>query len=315
MTVNTSHLAILTYSNYAQQPHGEDTALREALTEAGVSCEIVVWDDPSVDFGRFSHAIISSCWDYDIQVEKFVAFIDELSKTTVVLNDAETVRSNVDKSYMIELSQGGIPVVPSCYIDRTSHKSTYIAAGTTPEITDSENFEQALRRAAARYRDQYSHLIIKPSQSASGKSTTRVASDDLEALLDNAKSIPDYATVIIQPYIDTIEQHGERSTVVIASKPCYTMKKVPKEGGYLVHVQHGGTYSPTEIETKDREFITRISELYDTVPLYMRVDYICDAEGNRMLLELELVEPYLYLDRGHEGLDLLVNALKELTAL
>ncbi len=52
-----------------------------------------------------------------------------------------------------------------------------------------------------------------------------------------------------------------------------------------------------------------ITERFDYVPLYARVDMLRDADGEPVLLELEAVEPNLYFDQIPEGAPRLAKAI------
>lgn len=301
-------LAILTYSNYSDEAQIDDVVLREAVTRRGLAAEIVVWDNPDIDFSEFSHAIVRSTWDYDQRAAEFISFLEKLESDGVVLfNPLELMRANTDKRYLTELAKPSLNVVPTIFID----PQTFALTDLTNDGVDHFSFsclQTALDHTVGVY-DSFEYLIIKPTQSASGKHTVRVPCQDRSAINEAVATIPAYAAIMVQPYLDMVETHGERSTVVIEGQACFTMKKVPAEGGFLVHTEHGGTYTPTELEPADTAFIDSLIANLETVPLYMRVDYVCDSRMNRMLLELELVEPYLYLNKSALALNKLADAL------
>ena len=102
-------------------------------------------------------------------------------------------------------------------------------------------------------------------------------------------------TAMLQEYLSSVEEYGERSSVLIAGKITFTMKKTPKSGDFLVHTHHGGTYIPVKTTLEEQQFLELLISKIGEAPLYMRVDYLRRKDGLICLLELEQIEPNLYL--------------------
>ncbi|MBN4069612.1 MAG: hypothetical protein COA82_13450 [Alkaliphilus sp.] len=155
-------------------------------------------------------------------------------------------------------------------------------------------------------------VVIKPVSSASGRDTYLIDIDDEKVIVKRAGDILKKKDVMIQPYINTIETLGEKSTVVVDGVPVYTMLKKPKDGSFLVHEHHGGTYTKTQISVVEKAFVEQIISTFAEKPVYMRVDYLFDQNGAPMLLELELIEPNLYLSKSELVLAKLTQRLIEI---
>lgn len=279
-------LAILVSEKYYKELHPDDLALKEAMNSLGYSVEITVWDNQNFDYSSCQLAIIRSCWDYDQRVDEFLQRMLEIEKQCQLFNSYRVIKKNSSKLYLSELQNREIPVVPSFFVSSLSGLDS-----TLPGIKTSQ-------------------LVVKPVISASGRDTYRVRSDNKTAIHEAVKAIlGKKKEVLIQPYQESIETLGERSTVVIDGKPVFTMLKKPAPGNFLVHQHWGGDYSKTEITEKDRFFIKNIFSKLDPLPLYARVDYIYDHNKAPLLLELELIEPNLYLSEKHPGLEMLAHRL------
>ncbi|MBS4536524.1 hypothetical protein GOQ29_12935 [Clostridium sp. D2Q-14] len=278
-------VAILVSEKYCKQSNPDDIALKKALMMLGHTSQIVAWDDESIDFSAFKIAIIRSCWDYDQRLDEFLKRMNFIESKCLLLNPYRTIKENSNKFYLKDLQKRGVSVVPTIFINSESdfHKQ-------------SINFDSQ-------------QVIIKPVVSASGRDTYRYKSDDFKGIQETIKKIVESKSVMIQPYIESIETSGERSTVVIEGVPVFTMQKKPAEGGFLVHKHWGGTYNEITATEKDLLFLQKVYDVLEEKPLYMRVDYVYDNNNKPLLLELELIEPNLYLQRNDRGLKILSEKL------
>lgn len=274
-------IGILTAEEFGQAYHPEDILLRTALASAGVEAEIFPWQASRTDYSAFDAVMIRTCWDYDEAVDAFTARLAEIAARTRLFNPLEIVMKNRDKHYLAELAARGIPVIETVFADG-------------PEMP-------ALPQAEI--------LIIKPTVSAEGRDTYRVATSDTDAVAAAMEKIRTKGkTPMIQPYIASVETFGERSSVVIDGQNTFTMKKTPASGGFLVHNHRGGTYTPKVASTAEEAFVRTVTDLLPELPLYMRIDYLMTDEGFQVL-ELEQIEPNLYLRQNPEGLRLLIAGL------
>lgn len=273
-------LAILVSKKYSKEYHQDDVLLKEAMEAAGVETDIINWDNEHYDFSKVDGAIIRSCWDYDQRVEEFLETIEKISKMTTLINPYSTIKNNSDKSYLKVFSNKGIPIV-----------ETYF-------LTKIYELPSLLNRVKS------DTIIIKPSVSASGRNTYRLSKSEL-GIKDIVCDILKHSTVLIQPFYDSVQTAGEKSTVVINDEVVFTMNKKPKEGGYLVHTHLGGTYTPDEVSKKDESFIKDVIKHLPDKTAYVRIDYLFNENNEPRLLELELIEPNLYLNNNPRGLKLL----------
>ncbi|SMP65613.1 ATP-grasp domain-containing protein [Anoxynatronum buryatiense] len=278
-------VAILVSEKYALTPHADDLALKEHLESFGLQATLVPWDDASVSFDAFDLAIVRSCWDYQHHVSAFLDRMQHIGQQCILVNPTATIVWNSDKRYLQEIAARGIPIVPCHFVDS--------ADALTPNC----------------WPFTAEKLIIKPTVSASGYDTHLVNAHDFSAIQECVRSFGEQKTAIIQPFISSVKTAGERSAVIIDGMPMFVMKKTPADEGFLVHEHWGGTYTETTLTEKDQLFLSRLVDVLNPMPLYMRVDFLYDHQGDPLLLELELIEPNLYLSRNPAGLELLGQAI------
>ncbi len=283
--VRKTDLVILVSSKYKKRNHADDLALKFALSEKGYIVEIAAWDDTIYDFGKSKLAIIRSCWDYDKRVDEFLERMRLISKQCILLNSFDMITKNSNKRYLSDIELKGITIVPAQFID------------------DIKQLDKAIEQFDT------DKLIIKPVTSASGRDTYCVERKNGRLINKRVKGILIEKSVMIQPYIQTIETKGEKSTVVIDGEPLFTMLKKPAKKNFLVHEHYGGTYIEDDMTFEEKVFVKGVVATFNEPPLYMRIDYLFTETGTPMLLELELIEPNLYLSKNKLVLEKITEKL------
>jgi len=267
-------IVLLVSKKYEKEPYKDDLLLQDELLMLGYVVDIVAWSSKSYDFSRATVCIVRSCWDFHNNQKEYFESLKQISCKSLLLNSFDLISSYLSKEYLLKLKELGVKIIPTVVI---SEKKQIIDA------IDSLKSER---------------IVIKPTVSASGDCTYRAKSTDISFIKSRAKEILQNCDVIIQAYIKGIESFGEISSVVIDGEITFSMLKKPKVGDFLVHEHHGGCYKAIEIDEKQRLFVEKIIDLFEEKPLYARVDYLFDAQGEPMLLELELNEPNIYLTRS-----------------
>lgn len=187
-------------------------------------------------------------------------------------NPPSVLRWNADKRYLGRLAEHGAPIVPTIFVDRLT--------------------EAALDDAAARFGSD--RLVAKPQISA-GAWQTMVWSPG-KALDDGPAG-----AAMIQPYLKSIEDEGEVSIVVTGGRISHAIRKQPRAGDFRSQPEFGARITPHEPSADERGAADAILAAVDEPLLYARVDLIRSDDGEPLLMELELVEPDLYL--GHDAGD------------
>lgn len=275
-------IAILVSQDYGpSHPNPDDALLCRAFEGMGHQARIICWDDETVDYQQYDAAIVRSCWDYDKRLPEFLDRLAHIDQQTALLNPFEIIRENTDKRYLLKLEERGVPIVPTVVVKNIE------------ELQMPESWQQ---------------VIVKPAVSASGRDTSLHFGLDQQGIRAASAAIwKQGKTVLLQEYLSSVEEYGERSSVLIAGKITFTMKKTPKSGDFLVHTHHGGTYVPVKTTLDEDQFLKLLISKISKVPLYMRADYLRRRDGVICLLELEQIEPNLYLRENAEGLKLLAQ--------
>lgn len=254
------------------RPDADLPLLIDAFGRRGVAAEVVVWNDPTIAWHEFDAAVVRSTWDYVERFEGFTRWIDATARATRVINDPATLRWNLHKRYLLELAAHGVEIIPTALLE----------AGAEAD------WPSLFRR--------FGDLVLKPAVSAGSFATIRVKSGDAEAARAHrrAHSARDF---LVQPLLRSVVEHGETNLVCFGGRPSHAIHKGARWSGDSE--QSRGLVEPSagELALAERTHAA-VKALGLCVPAYARVDCALDAEGRPLLMELELLEPSLFLDRS-----------------
>ena len=268
----------------------DDRFLLGRLRAAGIPAEPVVWDAP-VAWDRPEAGLLRSTWDDFERPAAFLAWLDDLERSGIpCFNPAALVRWNIDKRYLRELSRRGVATVPTVWIDGD--------AARTPE-------EVARRVRACGWSD----VVVKPAVSAGAHRTARVRADDPESVARHAREIEPTATLLVQPFLPEVLVQGETSLLFFGGAFSHAVVKRPRAGDFRVQWAHGGTHERVAPTLEIVEQARAVLAAAPSPGLYARVDGLL-REGRFVLMELEQIEPYLFLDEDPAAADRLVAALR-----
>ncbi|MFO0809674.1 MAG: hypothetical protein U0746_13700 [Gemmataceae bacterium] len=250
----------------------DDQLLRDALQIRGLTAMRIDWARPEVDWSRFRCAVFRTTWDYFERFTEFSAWLAQVEPQVQLINDASLVRWNSDKRYLADLSVRGIPVVPSHFVQRGNRSTLH-------ELLDATG---------------WADTVIKPCVSGSARHTYRLNRTTADSLEPVFRELVAAESFLLQPFQRDVAASGEDTLMVFDGRFSHAVRKVPKAGDFRVQDDHGGTvyeYVPTreQIELAERAIAVR------DVPAYGRVDMIRDNEGRLAVMELELIEPELWL--------------------
>jgi len=273
---STSRIALVT-SRSGIQIDADLPLLVGALREAGAEAEAVFWDDPEVDWAAFDVAVIRSTWDYSWRTAEFVAWAERCSTLTRLANPVDVVRWNTDKRYLGELARRGVPVVPT----------RYIAPGDTPELPADREY------------------VIKPTAGAGARLAARYRPDGrVTALRQLARMHGDGLTAMVQPYVTNIDVTGERAVLFCGGRFLHAIRKGAVLAAGVAYdadkVPHP-SLEPWQPTAAELDVAQRALAAVPGAPelLYARVDLVDGDDGQPCVMELELVEPNLFLSAAH----------------
>jgi hypothetical protein len=116
---------------------------------------------------------------------------------------------------------------------------------------------------------------------------------------------------MVQPLVGEIERDGEWSLVFFTGRYSHAVLKRPRAGDFRVQREHGGTLESVDPEPSVIAAAARTIAAIpfgDAPPLYARVDG-CLVGGALLLMELEVLEPELFLRCAPESAGRLADAL------
>lgn len=262
----------------------EGALLRAELESLGVRAEPAVWDDASLDWAAYDLVVIRSTWDYPSRHRDFLTWVDHVASVTSLANPAASVRWSTDKHYLADLEAAGVPIVPSVFLDDERDPSH--------SFLDVEH-------------------VVKPAVSAGSKDTLRIAPGDAERSLSHVRALLEEGrTVLVQPYLHEVDTRGEAALIFLDGDFSHAATKAALLERDADPV--AGLFAPETITRRDpdaEELAVAAQALdvaarqlqaagpghADSAPLlYARVDLLPGSDGP-LLLELELVEPSLFL--------------------
>ncbi|MEV8032945.1 hypothetical protein [Streptomyces sp. NPDC086182] len=289
-----ARIALVTYDPGEEPGADRDlSVLRGALEDAGAVADIVHWDDPGADWAGFDLALIRSTWDYSWRVAEFVQWAERCAGLTRLLNPAPVVRWNTDKRYIGDLADAGVPVVPT----------RYLAPGDPVELPGDHDF------------------VVKPTAGAGARYAARYTPKERETAFGQlARMHAEGLTAMVQPYVTNIDTRGERALQFFGGRLLHASRKgavlepgTPYDGAKTPHPRLE-VWEPTEAEQAVAErALAAVPGGPDSV-LYARVDLVDGDDGEPRVMELELVEPNLFLWLHPESLPVVVGEILKAAA-
>jgi glutathione synthase/RimK-type ligase-like ATP-grasp enzyme len=278
-------IAIATCAGYDDLKAG-DAMLREALAARGAEARSVVWDGPDPGWEGFDLCLVRSTWDYHDKHAEFLAWARRVEEATVLRNPAELIAWNSEKTYLRELERAGVPTVPTVWISRG----------------DEVDVETVLAQRG------WAEAVIKPVVDLGAKNLHRVGAgaDEAEAAL---AAVLARSEAMVQPFLPSLEAEGERSLIYIGGELSHAVRKRPAQGDFRVQSIWGGTAAPTEPTANEIAIGSLSLSQLDEPPLYARVDLVTGPDGAPRLIELELIEPNLYLSTHQTAAHHLANTV------
>ncbi len=265
----------------ARLPDGDEDAplLERALRRRGLDARWASWDDDSVAWDD-AVVVLRSTWDYTADRDRF---LDWVRKLPVVHNGADVVVWNSDKTYLRDLRDAGVPVVPTAFA----------APGDAVELPPSGEF------------------VVKPSVGAGSRGAGRFTSDESAAARAHADALhAARRTVLVQPYLAEVDTAGETALIYLDGRYSHAVRKGPMLPAGATHALDAGelfvgeqieTRTPAAAELEVGETVlTFVRERFGADQLYTRVDLLPSPAGP-LVIEVELVEPSLFLGHDDSG--------------
>lgn len=271
----------MAFATYQRLPHliDDDRRVVAQLAHHRIAADAAVWDDATVDWAGYDAVVIRSCWDYHLRHAEFAAWLNRLAALTVpVWNPVSLVRWNMDKHYLLELQSRGVNVVPTMALQQG-------ALIDLSALLESQSWDQA---------------VVKPTVSATAYGTWRTSA--ATARQDQARfaELLGRSGILVQPFAEEVSAQGEWSLIFFHTGYSHAVLKRPQAGDFRVQEEWGGA---TRATTPPPTLIQQAEAILATIPepwLFARVDGV-DRAGTLMLMELELIEPSLYMEEAEDA--------------
>lgn len=236
------------------------------LRRAGFDVEARCWASAD-DLAAFDLVMPLVAWGYHSAVARWAERVERWREEGVRLhNPAPVLRWNADKTYIERLAARGAAVVPTLFVERAD----------------------AAAMAAAAERFGVDRLVAKPQVSGGAWQTIRWSPGDV---LDAGPA----GAAMIQPYLPSIERDGEVSLLWFGGRYSHAIRKVPQPGDFRVQPEYDGIISRHEASADEIATCDSVLGAVEEELLYARIDLVRDPGGEPLLIELELIEPDLYL--------------------
>ncbi|MBQ0849236.1 hypothetical protein J8N05_13595 [Streptomyces sp. BH-SS-21] len=281
-------MALVTCQEVLESGYDRDLpALADAVRDAGAEVAVVGWDDPDVEWGGFDLVLIRSTWDYSWRAAEFLAWADRCGAATTLANPPEVVRWNADKRYLGDLAAAGVPVVDT----------RYLAPGDPADLPGDREY------------------VVKPTSGAGARYAARYTPEDHDTAVRHLERMhAEGLTAIVQPYVRSIDTAGERALQFFGGRFLHAIRKgAVLEPGTAFDdekVPHPNLRtwepSPAELAVAERALaaVPGAPEL-----LYARVDLVDGDDGAPRVMELELVEPNLFLFLHEDSVPVVAQAV------
>ncbi|MEV4630914.1 hypothetical protein AB0J90_32080 [Micromonospora sp. NPDC049523] len=270
----------------------DDRLVLGPLAARGIRAEAVVWDAPGVDWAGYDLVVLRSPWDYAPRRDEFVAWAATVPH---LANPAEVVRWNTDKQYLGELSDGGVPIVPTAWVEPGAHWEP-------PETGE---------------------YVIKPAISAGSLDTGRYDLSDPAVRALARRHVDRLAAAgrltMVQPYLSAVDTVGETALLFLAGPDGLAFSHAICKGAMLTgpdsetpelfRAEKITPRTPSAAERAVADLVLSALPGGTDRLLYARVDLIPGADGAPVLVEVELTEPSLFLAHAPGAADRLADAI------
>ena len=253
----------------------DDELAYAPLAALGWRVDAISWRRPQSDWHTYDAVVIRSTWDYVNDPDAFVDVLGDIERSgTPLFNGLDLVRWNIRKTYLRDLAERGVPVVPTIFRDR-------LHPGELLELVEEVGAAE---------------VVIKPVIGLNARGAFRL--DAKTARSRDGELSVYYAdrALLAQPFLSAITTEGEFSLFYFNGAQSHAILKVPKAADFRVQEEHGGVIRAVETEPALRDAGDAVLRAIGSVPLYVRADFVRANKGSGYwLMELELIEPSLYL--------------------
>ncbi len=243
------------------------------MAELGWEVEMVPWRSP-VDWNDYDLVYICTPWDYHNDVAAFFEVLERIDASSAMLvNSLELVHWNLEKNYLRDLESRGAGIVPSLFHDAFDERD--IAGWFTAHGEDK--------------------IVVKPLVGANADHIVVLANPVPQDVIEELHQTYSSRPFFVQPFMELVVTEGEYSTFFFNGEYSHAILKKPGEGDFRSQEEHGAEILSVEAPQALIDTAHDVVALVEPSPVYVRADFVRDAKERFLLMELELIEPSLYL--------------------
>lgn len=257
-----------------------------AFAKRDLTLEVIDWRAPLEAFDGIKLALLGTAWDYQDAPHEFLAKLEALERQGVTIcNSPNLVRWNMQKTYLRELEERGAQTIPTLWFEQAG----------------KHQIEQAMDHFAA------DSVVVKRQIGAGALGQLRFSADDMPD--DNWQF---HHPAMVQPFLPQIASEGELSFIFIGGEFSHALIKKPAAGDYRIQSLYGGYETALAAQPQDIAAAHAVlASLPHETPLYARIDMVRSEKGALLLMEAEMIEPYLYPEQGPQLGDNLAKAIQK----
>ena len=264
-----------------------DLQVVESLKSSGAEVHPLPWDGDGVEWKAFDLVVLRSCWNYQLHPEKFQRWIDQIEREKVNLaNPAKTARWNLHKGYLNELCRQGVETPETFWVPK----------GSTYDLL-------SLLKAKG-----WNKAVVKPAISANALNTFLFSVSDAAQQQAKFDALAAQGDMLIQKFIPEIQEQGEWSLVFFNKEFSHAVIKRPASKDFRVQHDFGGTATHAAPPSFVLHQAKKILDLIEEPLLFARVDGVV-TENKFLLMELELIEPVLFLEKENGSAQAFAEAM------
>ena len=265
----------------------DDGLLHDALRRLGLNSERVAWDDPSVDWSSFQALVFRTTWNYYECFEAFLAWFNQVRTRVRLINNPAALAWNMHKRYLSELQQKGIAVVPTVMLERGSEPDWH-------RLLEQNNWPQG---------------VVKPAVSGGARLTYRLSHDNAAEISRLVRPHLIHEDFLLQPFMADIQRTGEDTLMIRGGTYTHADRQIAQKDDFRVQDDYGGTVEPLDPSDEQVDLALRAMQASGFDLVYGRVDMVAGEQGEPLVMELEIIEPELWLRFHPPAAELFAQAI------
>ncbi len=268
----------------------DDELAYAPLAVLGWQVDTISWRRTNIEWHSYDAVVIRSTWDYVTDPDAFLSVLGEIERSgTPLFNGLDLVRWNIRKTYLRDLAERGVPVVPTIFRERLMPNEL---SGLIEEVGTAE-------------------VVIKPVVGANASGAFRLDAQTARSRADEVSAYYKDRALLAQPFLSAITTEGEFSLFYFNGAHSHAILKLPKVADFRVQEEHGGVIRAVETNDALRDAgDVALRAIGAVPPLYVRADFVrANDTTSYWLMEMELIEPSLYLRMDTGAPDRFAHAL------